>query len=420
MWLKWMLASGSLALVVILSLLIPKVWLPFAVYAISYGLVMSLRTDNSRKALKACGLVVKLASEVLFWTATVMLAINLMAADWFFGNMLDDPMFNPSQPYITSLILFPVVIAMNAYALFAGQNLTYCRNCRRDHGYYSGDGLVATLFFHESKYQIKLLLIGSIVISIVAWTYYLVRYVNINFNSADIFIFHGLPVIFFIFGAVYMSARYRSIAASLSRLGVDENSSSSLTRLRFLVISGDRVYLRSDSNGLFDTPATETINRTDKLSDDEARKYFSELSGLTDFELKYIYSNDGFAGGSNIIHYAAFIPDNNIGRLEPADPMTLDALDRLIKASMISPLLANEIYRIYTVTMAWKTYDREGRRLYPIRHYRPTFRLGDLREWAVDYNDLHWLNIDTNNQDCAFYRMRRLWRRLFSSLRRTS
>lgn len=420
MWLKWMLASGSLALVVILSLLIPKVWLPFAVYAISYGLVMSLRTDNSRKALKACGLVVKLASEVLFWTATVMLAINLMAADWFFGNMLDDPMFNPSQPYITSLILFPVVIAMNAYALFAGQNLTYCRNCRRDHGYYSGDGLVATLFFHESKYQIKLLLIGSIVISIVAWTYYLVRYVNINFNSADIFIFHGLPVIFFIFGAVYMSARYRSIAASLSRLGVDENSSSSLTRLRFLVISGDRVYLRSDSNGLFDTPATETINRTDKLSDDEARKYFSELSGLTDFELKYIYSNDGFAGGSNIIHYAAFIPDNNIGRLEPADPMTLDALDRLIKASMISPLLANEIYRIYTVTMAWKTYDREGRRLYPIRHYRPTFRLGDLREWAVDYNDLHWLNIATNNQDCAFYRMRRLWRRLFSSLRRTS
>lgn len=420
MWLKWMLASGSPALVVILSLLIPKVWLPFAVYAISYGLVMSLRADNSRKALKACGLVVKLASEVLFWTATVMLAINLMAADWFFGNMLDDPMFNPSQPYITSLILFPVVIAMNAYALFAGQNLTYCRNCRRDHGYYSGDGLVATLFYHESKYQIKLLLIGSIVISIVAWTYYLVRYVNINFNSADIFIFKGLPVIFFIFGAVYMSARYRSIAASLSRLGVDENSSSSLTRLRFLVLSGDRVYLSSDSNGLFDTPATETINRTDKLSDDEARKYFSELSGLTDFELKYIYSNDGFAGGSNIIHYAAFIPDNNIGRLEPADPMTLDALDRLIKASMISPLLANEIYRIYTVTMAWKTYDREGRRLYPIRHYRPTFRLGDLREWAVDYNDLHWLNIATNNQDCAFYRMRRLWRRLFSSLRRTS
>lgn len=420
MWLKWMLASGSLALVVILSLLIPKVWLPFAVYAISYGMVMSLRADNSRKALKACGLVVKLASEVLFWTATVMLAINLMAADWFFGNMLDDPMFNPSQPYITSLILFPVVIAMNAYALFAGQNHTYCRNCRRDHGYYSGDGLVATLFYHESKYQIKLLLIGSIVISIVAWTYYLVRYVNINFNSADIFIFKGLPVIFFIFGAVYMSARYRSIAASLSRLGVDENSSSSLTRLRFLVLSGDRVYLRSDSNGLFDTPATETINCTDKLSDDEARKYFSELSGLTDFELKYIYSNDGFAGGSNIIHYAAFIPDNNIGRLEPADPMTLDALDRLIKASMISPLLANEIYRIYTVTMAWKTYDREGRRLYPIRHYRPTFRLGDLREWAVDYNDLHWLNIATNNQDCAFYRMRRLWRRLFSSLRRTS
>lgn len=420
MWLKWILASGALALVVILSLIIPKIWLPFIVYGISYGLVLTLRADNARKALKACGLVVKLASEVLFWTATVMLAINLMAAEWFFGNMLDDPMFNPSQPYITSLILFPVVIAMSAYALFAGQNLTYCRNCRRAHGYYSGDGLVATLFYHESKFQIRLLLAGAIVISVITWIYYLVRYVNINFNSADIFIFHGLPVIFFIFGAVYMSARYRSIAASFSRIGVVDNQSAALTRVRFLVLSGDHVYLRSDSNGLFDTPATETVSRTEKLTDEQARRYFAGLSGLDDFELKYIYSNDGFAGGSNIIHYAAFIPDNNIGRLAPADPMTLDGLDRLIKASMISPLLANEIYRIYTVTMAWKTYDREGRRLYPIRHYRPTFRLRDLREWAVDYNDLHWLNIATNNQDCAFYRLRRLWRRLFSSLRRTS
>lgn len=420
MWLKWVLASGALTLVVILSLIIPKIWLPFVVYAISYGLILSLRADNAHKALRACGLIIKMTSEILFWSATVMLAINLMAAEWFFGNMLDGPMFNPSQPYITSLILFPVTAAVCAYALFAGQNLTYCRNCRRNHGYYSGDGLVATLFYHESRFQMRLLLTGSILLSIASWTYYIVRYVNINFNSADIFIFHGTPVILFILSLLYMSARYRSMAVSLGRIGISDKQSASITRLRFLVLNGDHVYLRPDSNGLFDTPATESIARTEDLTPEQAHKHFAGLSGLDDFEMKYIYSNEGFAGGSNIIHYAVFLPDNNIGRLAPAEPMTLDALDRLIKASMISPLLANEIYRIYTVTMAWKTYDRDGRRLYPIRHYRPTFRLRDLREWAVDYNDLHWLNIATNNQDCAFYRLRRLWRRLFSSLRRSS
>jgi hypothetical protein len=62
--------------------------------------------------------------------------------------------------------------------------------------------------------------------------------------------------------------------------------------------------------------------------------------------------------------------------------------------------------------MAWKTYDRQGRKLYPIKHYRPTFRLRDLKRWTVDYDDLFWLTVATNNQDRPFFRVRKIWQRI--------
>ena len=61
--------------------------------------------------------------------------------------------------------------------------------------------------------------------------------------------------------------------------------------------------------------------------------------------------------------------------------------------------------------MAWKTYNRQGRRLYPIKHYKPIFRLRDFKEWDVDYNDPAWLQISEENEDTRFYRARRLLRK---------
>ena len=77
-----------------------------------------------------------------------------------------------------------------------------------------------------------------------------------------------------------------------------------------------------------------------------------------------------------------------------------------------SPILANELFRIHTMTMAWKTYDRSGRRLYPIRHYRPTFRFRDLPDWNVDYDDETWFDVAHNNEDRYFFRLRAFWNRL--------
>ena len=93
-------------------------------------------------------------------------------------------------------------------------------------------------------------------------------------------------------------------------------------------------------------------------------------------------------------------------------------IDAAMAKGIIAAPLANELFRIHTITMAWKTYDRRGKRLYPIRHYRPTFRLGDLRGWKVDYDDTDWLAVAYNNEDRRFYHMRRFWNRMTNVLAR--
>jgi len=70
------------------------------------------------------------------------------------------------------------------------------------------------------------------------------------------------------------------------------------------------------------------------------------------------------------------------------------------------------------MTMAWKTYDRNGRRLYPIRHYRPTFRLRDMPRWDVDYDDQTWFDVAINNEDHRFFRLRSFWNRLTGVFKR--
>lgn len=59
--------------------------------------------------------------------------------------------------------------------------------------------------------------------------------------------------------------------------------------------------------------------------------------------------------------------------------------------------------RLYTIAMARKTYDKNGKRLYKVKHYTPSFKLRDLGLLDVDYNDPEWLLVSKNNEDQPFF-----------------
>ena len=51
---------------------------------------------------------------------------------------------------------------------------------------------------------------------------------------------------------------------------------------------------------------------------------------------------------------------------------------------------------------------------YGIKHYKPSFRLRDLDDIDVDFNDPVWLMIADDNEGRPFFQLRKLWRKYVS------
>mgnify|MGYP000757418040 CR=1 FL=1 len=415
LWNNWALAFGAISVVMLAPLIISKNWLPLLLYAEAYVLSLKLKASfDTKKRQTVCNLILRVAMLIIFWSATVMLAINLLQAEWFFGRMMVWEPFNPEHPYICSLIVFPTALIVCGYTLLMGHNLKFCQNCQARYGYYPGDGIIATLYYRESRNQVKLMLWLSLALTMIDWAYYYFFYINVNYNTPDRFYFTFMPAAIYLFSLVYMGVRYMNMADRISEHATHPDAPKPMmTMVRFLIFSGDSVFLAPNTDELFDTPARINIPRRESLELGQARADFERIAGIKDFEIKFMYANEGYVNGANVLHYAVFLNDETMQMELIGLWLRIDEIDRMLRSGGLAPMLLNEIYRIYNVTMAWKTYDRDGRRIYPIKNYHPTFRLRDLRHWDVDYNDLHWLQVVTNNEDRPFYRLRRFWRKLF-------
>ena len=414
LWNNWALASGSVALVMLCALFVPKTILPVLLLGVAYALMSKMKADHSRSKMGACYLVLWVMAITLFWSAIIMLLINLLYAKWLFGGLLSLEAFNPRHPYVCSLIIFPVALAVSIYFLIRGLKSKICRDCQARFGYYDPSNFVAALYYREARYQLRMLIWLSLILSIVDWAYYYLFYINVNFNKPDKFYFIIMPIAVYLLSLVYMSVRYMSMSEDLLNHKSNRGLRPMMTVIRFLVFSGDRIFLTEGTDELVDTPAQLIVPRRDQMSAEDASESFKDISGISDAETRYLYTDTGYLNGANVLHYAVFIPEETTGTGKlTGEWCSIDKLDRWLKSGALAPLLLREINRIYHVTMAWKTYDRNGNRLYPIKNYQPTFRLRDLKKWDVDYSDIHWLDVATNNEDKPFFRLRRFWRKNF-------
>ncbi|MDE7376517.1 MAG: hypothetical protein K2N16_06690, partial [Muribaculaceae bacterium] len=159
----------------------------------------------------------------------------------------------------------------------------------------------------------------------------------------------------------------------------------------------------------WDTSASYEMDLAEKVTDDEARKIFASLSGTSAFKIRHLF--DTSTTKSNAFHFAAFIDDDIEATNLEGEWFNLYQIDMMLKAGTIARPFAYEIHRVYTMTMAWKSYDRNGNRLYPIKNYKPTFRISDFKDWDVDYSDMHWMMVAENNADRPFFKLHRFWNR---------
>lgn len=412
LWRNWAIAYGAITLPLLVSLVVPRIFIPFVALVEAWTLASMERSAKS-PVNGACSLVLKVATRIVAFTALVMFLIVVLCTDWLVPTVIHLDLYNSEIPFITCLVVFPITIIIGMMWLYAGLASNYCRNCQSRNGYYAGDDLVATLYYRESRYQLTLLVIIALVLGAVEYWYYFARYINSNLNVPDRLFFNYMPIAMYVLSLVFMAGRYTSMRTLLNSIEEAHKSHRNHTVVRFLVFCADELLLHCSPDGTWDTPAEAVIERTPSVGDKRAASLFDRVMGCEPEHLRYCFTNDGFAAGSKMVHYAVFIkPEDSEEYAQDNMWFNPYMLDRALATNSLSPMLANELFRIHTITMAWKTYDRSGKRLYPIRHYRPTFRFRDLAGWDVDYDDQTWFDVAHNNEDKPFYRIRRVWHRL--------
>lgn len=419
MWINWAVAYGAISFIVLVAPVVPIWGLPIMILLEILTVISFLRSkkiDNPSSCLR----MLYLSAVILFWTMLVLVIIIVLNLEFIHVEILHDfrQLVDQSQPYSLTLIIYPIIACVTIFSLLQNRKSPFCQHCKASRYTNCNSSFVSKMYSSEAKFQRKLALAISIICLAVAWIYFLTLE-NETKTARDIFIYIGFPILLYLISLVYMAFRYVDMWIEYLDYASVPRGDVACSTLRFLVFGDDYLCLikeQADFSGelYYDTPFTLDIDIDKDINDSKASNLFNSMTELTDVNLRLLYKNSDFSAGHNVYHYACFIDDKkNIKSLQ-AEWFNLGQLDRLIKERAVSPMLASEIKRIYTITMAWKTYTRDGKRLYSIKNYVPTFRLKDLKNWDVDYNDITWINIADNNEDKRFFVLKKLWRKYFS------
>lgn len=412
---SWAICNGCLTLLCVLGYWLHPLWLPLVAFA-AMVIVQVFNNKNSRGGVPYCPLFTVCTNYSLVITFVVMVVINLLNSRWLIDTEYGTRFSHPSMPFISTLIVYPAMIISYGYALYIRGDADICKACRESAGYSISDTLERNLFHHEVKFQMRLSFWVAVAMAAVTWTYYLIYYINVNINTPDAFYFFALPGMLYVLSLLYFFMKYQSLDFEI-QMGPGVTNNKYHTLEHYMIVRDDKLLLSEleiDGMpiGLWDSPAVVKKSYVTDIPDNEAKADFESLSGATGFKLRRLFVTT--TEKQNCFHYAVFLDsDADMPKLNGKWCTLLD-VDKLLKDGKITRQMAYELHRVYTMTMAWKTYDREGRRLYAIRNYRPTFKLIDFKNWDLDYSDLHWLAVAQNNEDKRFYKLRRFWRHYIS------
>lgn len=429
MWSNWAISVGLVCLLIVLAPFVhPKI-----VPVLAVLLEVSLITVNRRRRQQKTPSCFRLGYivEVVLLCAAILLTVTYIYIWVLNRNELTGQPANPDNPQIPVLITSPLATIVSIYYVIRGTNSTYCLNCMRHQGDNSDPGYLGRIFSKESEYQLRLFGIISLFITIVTWVYYLVYYVNVNINRSDFYFFIIFPLAIYVISLIFLGRRYFNMwmfycnNSSTARLLAKGG-----TTVRYLIICDDRMLLSAPEPGTevittddlrIDIPTRISVPFTEKIAQYQANEYFRNATGIKDAEIKLLFESRDPGMYQNIFHYAAYISNADaIGESVKGEWFNIHEISKMIRSGAVSSQLSREIHRIYTIAMAWKTYDSKGRRLYPIKHYKPTFRLKDMHKWDVDYNDTNWIVVSNINQDKHFFNLRRLWHKLMTGDNKTN
>lgn len=425
---NWAVSIGVFPVILLLSSFVPKLWLPALLLVFQYFLLARIKRQRSSHTMK-CVLIPYVVTRILFIAAMIMVAINIYYMKFINPQEYVIGTANRDIPYISALILAPVTFIVTSWTYLRRNKLSICKECHATYGSAPELGYMGKMHYSELYYQIQVLIGASFIISTYSWIYYSFTYSNVNFNSADRFVYHYSTVILYLSSLIYFWFRYFSLSTFYRKeILSDSQYHSSSTLVRFLILCEDHLFVQLpgkdfDKHGepakRIDTPASLFIPFRNHLSPHDVYDLYYRCIGRRESaDIRFLYENANNGAEYNILHYLCSVPSRESiqncgisGRWESSR-----SLEELSKKEPMSALLYSELSRLYTIAVTSKTYDKDGRRLYGIKHYHPGFRFDDLCNKDVDYNDPTWLYVAENNEDKPFFNLKRIWRKYVNEL----
>ncbi|MDE6317472.1 MAG: hypothetical protein K2L73_03630, partial [Muribaculaceae bacterium] len=418
---NWAISAGFIILPIIIAPLLSSRILPL-LPIIFVGIITILDRRNRLQPSPICFRIPHMAQVILVLSAIVMVVAAIYKAHAHVHIFTGQPIGNPDK-LLPVLEISPIIIIVGLYNMLGINNPRSCRNCRNKLGEAVDRGVIGTLYTREAKTQIKFLFWSGLVIALATWIYFLFFYVTVNLNRKDTYFFTLCPLLWYVLSLIYFGVRYYTLwvyycqnnatAKVIERKG---------TTIRYLVLCEDKILLhipQISSDVIFsddmkiDVPLRISLSFKEDVSSHEAHNYFVNASDMRDSETRLIFKSCDPGMYNNMFHYVAFVKDfEKASENLKGQWFTLAETNEMIREGMAATALAAELSRIYTVTMAWKAYDKSGNRLYEIKHYKPTFRLRDMQSWNVDYNDTNWLYVARVNEDKPFFKLRRFWNKM--------
>lgn len=420
LWRNWAVAVGLLTVLAVCAPLVPRPWL--APMNIAFFLALQWMHSNMRKHdVPSCSRLIQEVSAVILVTALFVVGLHFLARGKELYELTGQP-FLADSPLIAILVTAPVATIVTLVFLLRRSEPLVCQKCKVRYGSVIEYGFVGSLFRRELLYQTRMLFALSLLLSVIEWGYYMVHYINTNLSRSDLFFFVWMPLALYALSLIYLGCRYYSLWVYYCHN--DEEgmvAKPGASTLRYLILNDDKLFINIVDTGMkfsngakvkrFDTPAVVRTSYSEKENIHDAIRMFEQYTGIRDAVIRLAYTSPDTITYQNVFHYFAFLPDSEVivdSKIE-GEWLTWGHLRQMANQKLLSGCLVSELNRIYKVAMAWKTYDERGRRLYSIKHYRPTFRLRDIKNWEVDFDDPHWLIIAKNNQDSFWYPVRRLF-----------
>lgn len=365
MWYDWRISYGAVTLTVLLSIVLGHL----AVGVVTLLLAHALRLfGRSAMAPGREMHFAAMASTSLYIVGLLMVAISLLMHTQVMAKIFDPSSINEDIPYVSALIVYPSVFIVAAYNRVRLRRST----------------LSTSVTYTEARYLLRYTLVLSGAMSVVGWAYYYTFYINVNFNSPDRFFFYAVPLALYVLSLIYLGMRYSTEAYMARATDTDAaEAARNRCRCRCLVVHDDKLLLSTNAAEQYDTPLVGT---------DDIEVLIEPLRAGTDgLGLRMLYTlTEGLGQGR---HYLCHIFGQRQPQQPPGQWFTISEVQQMARSRQLAPELSAEILRIYTIAMAWKTRDRNGSPKYPVKNYRPTFRLRDIYSWDVDFQDDHWLHI---------------------------